>query len=226
MNNDIFGELKKLANPSVSNSTPSELVVDGNKISNPTEILSAFSTHFFPANSPDDKLHKSVIDETNSFCDIPLPTDEVYVSLSDVEQAFDSMRLTKSPGPDGISPDWLKLSFNLVKAHLLALFAVCFKLSYFPKHWKIASIIILKKNNKDNYLHPNCFRPISILNAVSKLFEKIILAKLKRLASTHNWFSPSQHGFRAGLSTESAALTLVKLIENNKKQKSQRAVHS
>ena len=150
MNNDIFGELKKLANPSVSNSTPSELVVDGNKISNPTEILSAFSTHFFPANSPDDKLHKSVIDETNSFCDIPLPSDEVYVSLSDVEQAFDSMRLTKSPGPDGISPDWLKLSFNLVKNHHLALFAVCFKLSYFPKHWKIASIIILKKNNKDN----------------------------------------------------------------------------
>ena len=42
---------------------------------------------------------------------------------------------------------------------------------------------------------------------------------MKRLASTHNWLSPSQHGFRAGLSTESAALTLVKLIEKNKKQK-------
>ena len=86
-------------------------------------ILSAFSTHFFPTNSSDELLHKSIIVETNSISDLPLPPDELYVSLTDVEQAFDTMRLTKPPSPDGISPDWLKLFFNLIKAHLLALFA-------------------------------------------------------------------------------------------------------
>jgi hypothetical protein len=36
------------------------------------------------------------------------------------------------------------------------------------------------------------------------------------LVATHSWFSPSQHGFRAGLSTETASLSLIKLIEGNK----------
>jgi hypothetical protein len=102
----------------------------------------------------------------------------------------------------------------------VALFSVCFNLGYFPNCWKTASIVILKKkNNKPNYLHPNCFRPISIINSLSKLFEKIILAKLKAFAATHSWFSPSQHGFTAGLSTETASRSLIKLIEGNKKKK-------
>ncbi|EFX65662.1 hypothetical protein DAPPUDRAFT_264381 [Daphnia pulex] len=51
-------------------------------------------------------------------------------------------------------------------------------------------------NNKQNYLHPNCFRLISILNSFSKMFKKVFLPKLKGLESSQNWFSPIQHGFR------------------------------
>jgi hypothetical protein len=94
-----------------------------------------------------------------------------------------------------------------------------FSISHFPTNWKSASIIILKKSNKANYSHPSNFTPISILNALSKLLEKIILVKLKRLASANNWFSPNQHGFRSGFSTETATLSLSSLIENNRKNK-------
>lgn len=76
-----------------------------------------------------------------------------------------------------------------------------------------------KKNNKTSYLQLISFRPISILNAFSKLLEKFILVKLNRFATTDNWFSPRQQGFRAGLSTESTILTLTSLIESNKKKK-------
>ncbi len=129
---------------------------------------------------------------------------------------------TKSPGPDGISSVWLSHSFDLIKFHLVALFSACFTLSHFPNN---ASIIILKTNNKANYSHPSCFRPISILNAFSKLLEKIILVKLKHLATAHKWFSPNQHGFRSGFSTETATLSraLSKVIE---KRKSSPAVRS
>jgi hypothetical protein len=74
-----------------------------------------------------------------------------------------------------------------------------------------------KMNIKQNYLHPNCFRLISILNSFSKMFEKVFLAKLKGLESSQNWFSPSQHGFRPGYSTETASL--LKLTETDKKNK-------
>ncbi len=42
---------------------------------------------------------------------------------------------------------------------------------------------------------------------------------MKRLGSANNWFSPNQHGFRSGFSTETATLSLTSLIENNRKNK-------
>jgi hypothetical protein len=218
LNGDSFGELKKLTLSTPVNNHPSELLIGEVSITDPKDILSAFSSHFFPTNPPDDSFHKSALLSSTTFCEAPLSSTEYFVLPSEVKQAFDSVRLSKSAGSDGISSIWLNHSFDLIKSHLAALFSVCFNLGYFPKCWKTASIVILKKDNKPNYLHPNCFRPISIINSLSKLFEKIILAKLKALADTHSWFSPSQHGFRAGLSTETASLSLIKLIEGNKKK--------
>ena len=219
LNGDIFGELKALTNSSPPITFPNELTIDGLTISDHSDILSAFSSNFFPVNPPDSLSHKIVSDSVKAFCDVPLASPDIYVTLDDLKLAMESLRLTKSPGPDGISSVWLSHSFDLIKFHLVALFSACFTLSHFPNNWKSASIIILKKNNKANYSHPSCFRPISILNAFSKLLEKIILVKLKRLAKAHKWFSPNQHGFRSGFSTETASLSLTSLIESNKIKK-------
>jgi hypothetical protein len=219
LNGDIFGELKKLTISAPSNAHPTELIIDGVSLTDQKDILAAFSSHFFPSNPPDDAIHKAALNSSLSFCVAPLSPEENLVTLSDVKQAFDSVRLSKSAGSDCISSVWLSHCFETIKYHLVALFSSCLRLSHFPTCWKTASIVILKKSNKPNYLHPNCFRPISILNSLSKILEKVILAKLKCLAAAQNWFSPCQHGFRAGLSTESASLSLVKLIEDNKKKK-------
>ena len=99
------------------------------------------------------------------------------------------------------------------------MFNACLPFSYFPKQWRCAKVLILKKHNKSNYSSPSSFRPISILNALSKLFEKILLSRLSSLAEKHEWFSPAQHGFRKGKSSESAALSLTSRIEGNRKRK-------
>ncbi len=206
LNGDIFGELKSLTNSSPPITFRNELTIDGLSISDHSETLSAFSSNFFPVNPPDNLSHKIVSDSVKAYCDVPLASPDIYVTLDDLKLAMESLRITKSPGPDGIYAVWLSHSFDLIKFHLVALFSACFTLSHFLNNWKSASIIILKKNNKANYSHPSCFRPISILNAFSKLLEKIILVKLKRLATAHKWFSPNQHGFRSGFSTETAIL--------------------
>jgi len=92
-------------------------------------------------------------------------------------------------------------------------------LFFFPSAWRSASILVLKKPGKSNYLFANSFRGISILNAFAKAFEIVIHNKLKLLASEHSWFSESQHGFRPNKSTESACGSLISTIEKNKKQK-------
>jgi hypothetical protein len=54
LNGDIFGELKKLTLSTPLNNHPSELIIDGVSITDPKDILSAFISHFFPTNPPDD----------------------------------------------------------------------------------------------------------------------------------------------------------------------------
>jgi hypothetical protein len=49
-----------------------------------------------------------------------------YLCHVDLKLAKESLRLTKSPGPDGISSVWLRHSYELIKFHLVALISACF----------------------------------------------------------------------------------------------------
>ena len=61
---------------------------------------------------------------------------------------------------------------------------------------------------------------LSVSSTLSlKLFERIIHSRLRRLAEVNGWFSPSQHGFRAKKSTETAALELVSTVGSSFRSK-------
>ena len=64
------------------------------------------------------------------------------------------------------------------------------------------------KNNVDN------FRPISILPAFSKIFEKLILKQLLRHFNLNSLLHDEQYGFTKGRSTTDAGVALMKLIFN------------
>ena len=80
----------------------------------------------------------------------------------------------------------------------------------FPSNMKLADITpIFKKDdntNKDNY------RPISILSAFSKVFERLLSQQITPFMN--NKFSPFLCGFRQGYSTQHA---LLKFLENWRK---------
>jgi hypothetical protein len=105
LNKDIFGEFKKIVSSSPPNSIPNELIINCVHISNPSEILSAFSYHFFPVSSPDYSSHKIAYDNAKAFSDEPLSSTSTvpFVMMPDLKKAFECLRLTKSPGPHGIS---------------------------------------------------------------------------------------------------------------------------
>ncbi len=68
---------------------------------------------------------------------------------------------------------------------------------------------IFKKDDKT--LFPN-YRPISLLPAISKVFEKVIVKQLHQLFIDKKLFYKAQYGFRTRHSTEFAALELVDRI--------------
>ncbi|GFX35179.1 RNA-directed DNA polymerase from mobile element jockey [Trichonephila clavipes] len=90
-------------------------------------------------------------------------------------------------------------------------------LRYFPKSWKTAVVVPILKPGKNSALAES-YRPISLLPVLSKLAEKVILARLNDYLERENILIPEQHGFRPRLSTSHQLLRVVEFIKegNNK----------
>jgi hypothetical protein len=61
-------------------------------------------------------------------------------------------------------------------------FNACLLHGKYPSSWKQARVCIIRKPGKEDYAHVNSYRPIRVLRALSKLFDKILLSRLQQLA--------------------------------------------
>ena len=117
------------------------------------------------------------------------------------------MNAKKSTGHDGLSPTILKLSAAALAAPLTTLFNYCIRTSKYPDDWKMSNVTPIHK--KDEATNKNNYRPVSVLPAASKLFEKVMFDQL--YASFVPIFSSNMSGFLKG---HSCATALIKLTED------------
>ena len=80
----------------------------------------------------------------------------------------------------------------------------------FPKELKMAKVIPVYKSGSTMEL--NNYRPISVLNTFSKVFERLMYDRLTKLLDKYNVVYQNQFGFRHGHSTHHALITLVDKI--------------
>jgi hypothetical protein len=96
-------------------------------------------------------------------------TPNVLVTPKEVRNTIRSLRLTKVAGPDQMNNRMLKKLPRKAIVYLTYVMNACFKYSYFSTAWKQA--------NAKSY----SYRPMSLLNALSKILERLLLQRLKRL---------------------------------------------
>ena len=66
--------------------------------------------------------------------------------------------------------------------------------------WKQAKVVMLPKKGKD-LTKPTSYRPISLLPAMGKIFERIVASRLSAFLEKVNYFDENQAGFRKKRST-------------------------
>ena len=93
---------------------------------------------------------------------------------------------------------------------IIFLFNQSIRESKFPSFLKSARVVpIYKKGSKADV---NNYRPISLLNIFSKIFEKLMKLFLLEFIADKNILNPNQFGFRQGLSTQDALIEFSKML--------------
>ena len=143
----------------------------------------------------------------------PQPVDTATIILT-----IKHLKETSSHGSDGIPLRFIRDSLPVISPCLTCIINTSIVTGVFPNLWKRAIIVpIFKKGDKND---PSNYRPISLLPILSKILEKIIAAQLTQYLTDNSLLTNTQHGFRPGLSTETALLQVAdKLYDNmdNKK---------
>ena len=119
--------------------------------------------------------------------------DRLNITPAQVKQILLDLDPSKSVGPDSISNKLLKACADTLCYPLSYIFQKSLDQGIFPDSWKEALITAIFKK-LDPSLTSN-YRPISLLNCISKVFEKAVFMHVYPYLKTNNLFTDKNSGF-------------------------------
>jgi hypothetical protein len=144
------------------------------------------------------------------------PASELTLTTpSEVLQAIRGLKVGKASGPNG-TPNRV-LGRHLPKRVITfptKVFNAVLRRQYFPPVWKHAHVLPILKPGKDP-TQPSSYRPVSLLNTVGKLFEKILLTRVHREVNEGGQLCDEQFVFRPRHSTTLRLARLVERVNRN-----------
>lgn len=123
---------------------------------------------------------------------------KITIEENNVPKLLKTLKTNKGAGSDGIPPIFLsKCASNLAKPLTIIFNHSINVYGSFPDIWKEALIVPIHKSGSKTQIEN--YRPISILNVMSKLFESVIYSYISPIISRSIPYE--QHGFMKNRST-------------------------
>ena len=119
----------------------------------------------------------------------------------------------KSTGRDGIPRKYLQMSAQIIAPILTKLYNKCIQHEIYLTSLKVAQLVPLFKSGAKDLC--NNYKPISLLNPLTTIFEKCFHQRLYSYLSKFKSLTPNQFDFRQNSSTSHAVRQLYdELVEN------------
>lgn len=202
-----------------TSNVPTKLIVNSVVITNCTEICETFNNFFSTigstlANKIDVSLHCT--NTNNTIQNITQSYHKLSkfkpCTLNEINKIIDSLDNNTSSGIDEINTKSLKCIKDLINTHLVSCINNCLEKGTFPDSLKIAKVSPIHKSGSNT--DPGNYRPISVLPIMSKIFEKILYARIFEHLIKIDFLFSRQYGFRPKSSTLSAAIDLITKIKD------------
>ena len=166
---------------------------DGSLTENDLEKAELLNSFFGSVFTKEDVNNVPVFNIDNDVC-----IDNIVLTISDMEKALSSLKICKSPGPDGIHPWLLKELSKELSLPLKLLFDLTLLKGKIPKKWKEAEVRpLFKEGSKTS---PGNYRPVSLTSVVCKVIESFIRKAIYDHFVNNDLLSVEQYGFCKGRS--------------------------
>ena len=98
--------------------------------------------------------------------------ENILATEQDTSDILTILNPNKAYGPDGISPKLLKEAAPFITPVLTKIFNLSLSQGIFPDTWKRADVVPIHKNAEEFFT--SNYRPISLLNTIAKVFERVV----------------------------------------------------
>ena len=191
----------------------SSLNIDGNSVTDPQLITESFNNFF--SQIGENLASKFSRDNNTDYKKyLGSPADQSIllhkINQKEIDNAIKNLKNSSSSGPDEITSKFVKLSAPILIPALDKIFNLALKSGIYPNKLKIAKVVPVYKKGVSTLV--SNYRPISILNTINKIFEKILHIRLNKFIEDSNLLYKYQFGFRKNHSTELALIEIVDQI--------------
>merc|ERR1712086_491603 len=119
---------------------------------------------------------------------------EMHMTNDEIREAIVSSKRDSAAGPDGIKMSVFSEANKYIVSPLRIMFNMINDSGLIPKNFKTAKVIMIHKKNSKQEM--GNYRPISMSNHISKIYERVFNKRLMNHLKRHNRLSKQQHGFR------------------------------
>ena len=151
-----------------------------------------------------------------TFADDPSPRETREFQTLSPDEVYDLLRKTANktaPGTSGFGWQILKWAWPTIGETLTFLFDACLTLGHHPERWREAVVVVIPKPDKADYTLPKAYRPIALLECMSKLLEKVVANRIQHDITALDLVPTNQFSGRQHSSCTDAGLSLLHDIQ-------------
>ena len=121
------------------------------------------------------------------------------MTREEISRCLKRSKNSKAPGLDGVLYEHLNVVKEICSDSLVGLLNKYLYNRIYPVNWKVAKLAVIPRGKGASLTKAGSYRPISLLSAMGKLYERILVSRVEQDYDARGLNRPSQFGFKASL---------------------------